>query len=92
MRNKELKPFVWEGIELFYFAFASYGNGNSYLIGNYIYIVGEIAYRLTRNLKKYLAGSEVNILRIALREMIFNAIEHIDQKSGAKAMKSAFRG
>ena len=36
LRNKELKPFVWEGIELFYFAFASYGNGNSYLIGNYI--------------------------------------------------------
>ena len=36
LRNKELKPFVWEGLELFYFSFISYGSGNSYLIGNYI--------------------------------------------------------
>jgi len=36
LRNKELKPFVWEGLELFYFSFSSYGSGNSYLIGNYI--------------------------------------------------------
>ena len=36
LRNKELKPFVWEGLELFYFAFVSFGSGNSYLVGNYI--------------------------------------------------------
>ena len=54
LRNKELKPFVWEGVELFYFAFASYGNGNSYLIGNYIK-------SLFQNVRRHVALSLVTL-------------------------------
>ena len=36
LRNKELKPFVWEGIELFHFACQTYGGGNSSLIAIFL--------------------------------------------------------
>ncbi len=36
LRNRELKPFVWEGIELFHFACQTYGEGNSFLIACFL--------------------------------------------------------
>ncbi|MCP4133860.1 MAG: hypothetical protein GY754_23020 [bacterium] len=45
-------------------------------VGNKLYTVEGLTYRLTRNLKKYLVPKEVNLVRLALREVIINAIEH----------------
>lgn len=45
-------------------------------IGNYLTTAEEISHRITRNLNKYIDSKEANLLRIALREMIINAIEH----------------
>lgn len=45
-------------------------------IGNYLISADELSLRLTRNLIKYLPRTEVNLVRIALREMVINAIEH----------------
>lgn len=45
-------------------------------IGNYFSTAEDVSYRVTRNLAKFMEPREINILRIALREMIINAIEH----------------
>jgi anti-sigma regulatory factor (Ser/Thr protein kinase)/PAS domain-containing protein len=45
-------------------------------IGNQLTTAEEISHRITRNLNRYLDHKEVNNLRIAIREMIINAIEH----------------
>lgn len=45
-------------------------------IGNYILTAEEMTQRLVRNLEKYLDAGEVMMIRISLREMIINAIEH----------------
>ena len=45
-------------------------------IDNSLVTADEITYRLTRNVSKYLASKESTLLRIALREIIINAIEH----------------
>lgn len=45
-------------------------------IGNYLTTAEEISYRITRNLVKFMDGRGINLLRIALREIIINAIEH----------------
>lgn len=48
----------------------------NFSIGNYLITAEEISHRLVRNVVKYLDAQQVNILRIGLREMIINAIEH----------------
>lgn len=48
----------------------------SYEIGNYILLCDEITHRITRNLVRYMNDADLNLLRIALREVIMNAIEH----------------
>ena len=47
-----------------------------YEIPNYLTMVEDITYNIVKNLRKYMNTSEVSILRMGLREMIFNAIEH----------------
>ncbi len=47
-----------------------------FIIGNYLVTADDISHRITRNLRKYMNQKEINILRIALREIIINAIEH----------------
>lgn len=43
---------------------------------NYLMAVEDITYRITRNLIKYFLPSEIKLIRTALREILFNAIEH----------------
>lgn len=45
-------------------------------IGNLLLLADDVSYRITRNLQKYMDKRENNIIRIAVREMIINAIEH----------------
>jgi anti-sigma regulatory factor (Ser/Thr protein kinase) len=47
-----------------------------FAIGNYLTTAEEITHRITRNLKKYLDSSDLKMIRISLREIIINAIEH----------------
>lgn len=60
-----------------------------YSIDNYINNADMMSLRLTRNLKRYLPHSEIPIIRIAIREILINAIEHgnlgisFDEKSRA---------
>ncbi|MCP4136706.1 MAG: PAS domain-containing protein [bacterium] len=48
----------------------------SFCIGNYLITAEDITHRITRNITKHLEQKKVNLLRIALREIIINAIEH----------------
>jgi PAS domain S-box-containing protein len=48
----------------------------SLVMGNHLFLVGDVTYRLTRNLKRYLDTDTVELMRLALVEMIINAIEH----------------
>jgi len=45
-------------------------------MGNYLSVAEEISNRLVRNVERYYDSRRITILRIALREMILNAIEH----------------
>ncbi|MCP4135269.1 MAG: hypothetical protein GY754_30150 [bacterium] len=60
-----------------------------YRIGNYLFTAGEISHRITRNLNKYMKRSQVAMVKIAIQEIIINAIEHgnleitFDEKSAA---------
>lgn len=47
-----------------------------YRIGNLLLVADDLSYRITRNLQKHIGKREMNLLRIAVREMIVNAIEH----------------
>ncbi|MCU0822619.1 MAG: ATP-binding protein [Spirochaetes bacterium] len=47
-----------------------------YLIGNYLSNIEDVTRRITRNLSKYIDSDKVSYVRIGLREMIINAIEH----------------
>ncbi len=47
-----------------------------YVIGNYLISAEELSQRLVRNVEKYLDPSRVTALRIGLREILINAIEH----------------
>ncbi len=47
-----------------------------FMIDNSLVTADEITYRLTRNVAKYLPQKEITMLRVALREVIINAIEH----------------
>jgi DNA-binding NarL/FixJ family response regulator len=46
------------------------------VMGNQLFLVGDVTYRMTRNLKRYLDSDTVELMRLALVEMIINAIEH----------------
>ncbi len=48
----------------------------NFAIGNYLITAEEISHRLVRNVAKYMDTKKINLLRIGLREMIINAIEH----------------
>ena len=64
----------------------------TFLISNYIMAAEDLTQRITRNLKKFIEQKQVHLLRIALRELVINAIEHgnlnvsFDEKS--KAMQN----
>jgi PAS domain-containing protein len=45
-------------------------------IGNYLTAVDDVTYTMIKNLKKYMDQTEISFLRIGLREIIINAIEH----------------
>lgn len=45
-------------------------------IGNYLGAAEDVTQQLTRNMLKFMPAKSVNLARIALREMIINAIEH----------------
>jgi hypothetical protein len=45
-------------------------------MGNQLFLVGDVAYRLTRDLRKYLDSDTTELVRLSLIEMIINAIEH----------------
>lgn len=47
-----------------------------YRIPNLISLVEDLTHRITRNLEKFLTQREINIIRIGLREVIVNSIEH----------------
>jgi len=47
-----------------------------YEIQNYLFAAEEISYRLTENIVKYMEPKETKTLRVALREIIINSIEH----------------
>jgi len=47
-----------------------------FIIDNSLSTADEITQRITRNVAKYISGNDFNMLRIALREIIINAIEH----------------
>lgn len=59
-------------------------------IGNYLSTTEEISYRVTRNLSKYMDSRDIALIRIALREIIINSIEHgnlnISYEEKTKAM------
>jgi PAS domain-containing protein len=48
----------------------------NYRIGNLLLVADDLSYRITRNLQKFIDKREMNLLRIAVREIIINAIEH----------------
>ena len=47
-----------------------------YRIGNLLLVADDLSYRITRNLLKYIDKRELNMIRVAVREIIINAIEH----------------
>lgn len=46
------------------------------VIGNHLIVVEEVTRRATRNLRRYIDGETAELLRLALAEIIINAIEH----------------
>jgi len=47
-----------------------------YSIRNMLFEADDISHRITNNLQKYLGKMELNMIRIGLREMLVNSIEH----------------
>ncbi|MFH0976376.1 MAG: ATP-binding protein [Spirochaetota bacterium] len=45
-------------------------------IENYLTLVDDVTYNMIKHLKKYMEPQEIQLLRLGLREMILNAIEH----------------
>ncbi len=66
-------------------------------IGNQLTTAEEISHRITRNLNCFMDYKDVNLVRIAIREMIINAIEHgnfeisFDDKTEALTNNSYFK-
>jgi CheY-like chemotaxis protein len=53
-----------------------HSESQSLIMGNQIFLVGDVAYRITRNLRRYSDTETAELIRLALVEMIINAIEH----------------
>ncbi|TFH40259.1 MAG: PAS domain-containing protein, partial [Chrysiogenales bacterium] len=70
---------------------------HSYRIGNLLLVADDLSYRITRNLMRYTDKSEHSLLRIAVREIIINAIEHgnlaitFDEKTKEMTSESYFQ-
>jgi len=47
-----------------------------YMIRNLLFEADDISHRITDNLQKYIDKSDINMIRIGLREIIINSIEH----------------
>ncbi|MCP4134520.1 MAG: PAS domain-containing protein [bacterium] len=47
-----------------------------FIIGNYLITADDITHRITGSLKRYMISRNINLLRIALREIIINSVEH----------------
>ncbi len=47
-----------------------------YSIDNFITIAEEMSYRMTRNLKAFVDSKEISMIRVALFEVLLNAVEH----------------
>lgn len=68
----------------------------SYNISSQLTTAEEISHRMTRNLVRYMEAKDVNMTRIAIREIIINAIEHgnfelsFEEKSEALNNESYF--
>jgi PAS domain-containing protein/anti-sigma regulatory factor (Ser/Thr protein kinase) len=67
-----------------------------YVIRNYITLAEQITNKITVNLKKYISDEEVFYLKICVREIIVNAIEHgnldidFDEKTKIKDQKGEY--
>jgi len=67
-----------------------------FTIGNYLVNLEEVTIRITRNLKKFLPNGTSKMIKIALREIILNSIEHgnlgitFEEKSKAQAENRYF--
>ncbi len=48
----------------------------SFTIDNRLTIADEVSFRITRNLQKFIPPGRISLLRLGIREMIINAIEH----------------
>ena len=48
----------------------------SLIMGNQLFLAGDVAYRITHNLRRYTDTETAELIRLALVEMIINAIEH----------------
>jgi CheY-like chemotaxis protein len=46
------------------------------VMGNQLFLAGDVAYRITHNLRRYTDTETAELIRLALVEMIINAIEH----------------
>ena len=53
-----------------------YSEKQEYYIGNMLTTAEDVTHRITRNLTKYMPQGKINLIRIALREIMINAIEH----------------
>lgn len=53
-----------------------HSENQKYIIGNYLITADEMSARLVRNLHRYMKMQEVSYLRVCLREIVINAIEH----------------
>lgn len=62
LEDSLMKFFVWEK--------------QKFIIESSLIAAEDISYRITRNLVKYIEERSVNLLRISLREILINAIEH----------------
>ncbi len=47
-----------------------------YRIGNMLIIADDLSVRITRNLDGFMVKKDINFIRLAIREMLINAIEH----------------
>ncbi len=47
-----------------------------YRIGNMLIVADDLSVRITRNLDRFMAKKDINFIRLAIREMLINAIEH----------------
>lgn len=49
---------------------------HQYSIGNMLLVADDLSLRITRNLQKFINKKEMDLIRLAIREIIINAIEH----------------